>query len=267
MAVVWAFIKRDASLALSYRLSFIFQFLALFLTVSTFYFLSEVIGKSMPTALESYGGNYFAFVLLGLALTTYMTLGLQSFSSAIRDGQMMGTLEIMLLGPTKLNIILLASAIWSYAFESIKVIMLVLFGVIIFGVNFSQANIPATLTILILSVVSFASIGMISASFTIVLKKGDPISWAITGLSTLLSGVFYPVSVLPHWMQGFSNVLPLTYALNAIRHAVMQGFSFYQLRYDILALAGFSVVLLPVALLSFRLAVKRAKIDGSLVHY
>jgi len=265
--VLWAFVKKDVSLALSYRLSFLLQFLGMFLVVATFYFLSKVIGGAMSDPLDEYGGDYFSFVLLGLALSTYMTLGLQTFSTAIREGQIMGTLEIMLLSPTKLNVILLSSAVWAYAFDSLKVFLLLILGTTVFGVSFAQSNVLAALVILVFSIACFASVGIISAAFTIVLKKGDPISWAMAGLSTLLSGVFYPVTVLPEWLKGFSSVLPLTYALNAMRHAVLQGFSFYELRYDILILIGFSLVLLPLALFGFRQAVKRAKIEGSLVHY
>jgi ABC-2 type transport system permease protein len=267
MRVLWAFIKKDISIALSYRLSFLLQFLGMFLAIATFYFLSKVIGGTLLGSLNAYGGDYFSFVLLGLALSIYMTLGLQTFSSAIREGQMTGTLEIMLLSPTKLNVILLSSAVWAYVFDSLKVFILLVLGTTVFGVSFANSNVMAAIVILMLSIACFASIGMISAALTIVLKKGDPISWAMAGLSTLLSGVFYPVAVLPHWLQSFSSVLPLTYALNAIRHAVLQGFSFYELRYDILALVGFSVALLPLALFSFKQAVKRAKIEGSLVHY
>lgn len=89
----------------------------------------------------------------------------------------------------------------------------------------------------------------------------------VWSLSTLLSGVFYPVSVLPEWVQNFSALLPLTYALDAARLAVLQGYSVHELRLDILVLLGFCAVLLPLALLSFKLAVKRAKIEGSLVQY
>src|SRR3989304_4585610 len=113
MKILWAFVKKDVSLALSYRLSFLLQFLGMFLALATFYFLSKVIGGAMSGPLDDYGGDYFSFVLLGLALSTYMTLGLQTFSGAIREGQMMGTLEIMLLSPTRLNVILVSSAIWA----------------------------------------------------------------------------------------------------------------------------------------------------------
>ena len=267
MSTIWAFIKKDSSLALSYRLSFLLQFLGMFFAIATFYFLSQLISESMSGPLAAYGGEYFPFVLLGLAFSTYMTLGLQTFSSTIREGQVMGTLEIMLLSPTKLSMILLSSSIWAYLFDSVKVLIFLLFGVIVFGVSFANANVLATGVILVLSVVCFASIGIISAAFVMVLKKGDPVAWALGGLSTLLSGVFYPVTVLPQWLQPLSYFFPLTYALNAIRHAVLQGYSLYALRLDIFALIGFSIILLPIALLSFRLAVKRAKTEGSLVHY
>ena len=267
MATAWAFIKRDASLALSYRLSFVLQFLGIFLTVTAFYFLSTLVGGAAARPLEAYGGEYFPFVLLGLAFSTYMMLGLQAFSERIREGQMMGTLEVMLLSPTRLSVILLASCLWAYIFGTLRVLVFLFFGAVVFTVSFTQANLLAAAVILVLSMMSFASIGMISAAFVIVLKRGDPFAWAFGGLSTLLSGVFYPVAVLPDWLQGFSALLPLTYALDAMRLAVLQGFSVYELRSDILALLVFLVVLLPLALLSFRLAVKRAKIEGSLVQY
>jgi ABC-2 type transport system permease protein len=267
MATAWAFLRRDVSLALSYRLSFLLQFLGIFLTVAAFHFLSKLVGSSVTSYLESYGGDYFSFVLLGLALSSYMVLGLQSFAERIREGQMMGTLEIMLLSPTRLSSILVASSLWDYAFGSLRVFVIVLLGSVVFGASFSQADPLATVVVVILSVASFAVIGMLSAAFVIILKKGDPITWAMGGLSTLLSGVFYPVAVLPDWLQRVSALLPLTYALNAVRHTVLQGYSLYEVRFDVLALLAFLAVLSPLALLAFRLAVRRAKTVGSLAQY
>jgi ABC-2 type transport system permease protein len=267
MAIAYAFLKRDLSIALSYRLSFLFQFLGLFLSVASFYFLSRLVSDSVTGYLDIYGGEYFPFALLGLAFTTYMTLGMATFSDQIRHGQMMGTLEMMLLSPTKLSVILLSSSLWAYVFGSLRVFIILLIGMAFFGVSFNQANLLAGVVTLILSVLSFSSIGMISAAFVMVLKKGDPISWVFGGLSALVSGVLYPVTVLPDWLQHVSAILPLTYSLNAARLAILQGYSLSQLRFDVLALVGFSVGLMPIALLSFRLAVKRAKVEGSLVQY
>lgn len=267
MAVAWAFLKRDFSLALSYRASFVLQFLGIFFSVATFYFLSQLFGDAVSSQLEEYGGDYFAFVLLGLAFSGYMTLALSSFAASIREGQMMGTLEIMLLSPTRFSTILLSSSIWSYLFTTLRVAVYLLVGTLVFGVSLGQANLLTALVILVLSIASFSGLGILSAAFILWLKKGDPIAWAFGGVSTLLAGVYYPISVLPDWLEPLSHFLPLTYALDGMRLAMLQGASLYEVRSDILALLGFTLVLTPLTLLLSRQALKRAKMDGSLAQY
>ena len=173
----------------------------------------------------------------------------------------------MLLSPTRLSKILLSSSIWAYVFTSFQVVIFLALGVAIFGMSLEKANLLTALFVLLLSIVSFAGIGIISAAFVMVLKKGDPIAWAFGGLSTLLAGVYYPVAILPDWLERVSALLPLTYALEGMRKAVLQGYTLYDCRFEILALLGFSAVLLPLAFLSFRFAVKRAKTEGSLIQY
>jgi ABC-2 type transport system permease protein len=267
MSTALAFVKRDASMALSYRLSFAMQFVGMLITITTFYFLSKLVGGTVATQLEAYGGDYFAFVLIGLAFSRYMMLSMTTFSTSIREGQMMGTLEIMLLSPTRLSVILLSSSIWAYVFTSFQVVLFLILGVAVFGMSLAYANYLAAMVILILSIASFAGIGIISAAFIMVLKKGDPIAFAFGALSTLLAGVYYPVQVLPGWMERLSDLLPLTYALEGMRKALLQGYTLYDSRFEILALLCFSAVLLPLAFLAFRFAVKRARAEGSLIHY
>lgn len=135
------------------------------------------------------------------------------------------------------------------------------------GMDLSGGNLPAALLVLILTVLVFSSLGILSASFVMVLKRGDPVTWMFNGLSTLLGGVYYPITVLPDWLQAISRLLPVTYALEAMRLALLQGASFAELWPNILALLIFGVTLLPASLLIFRYAVRRAKEDGSLTHY
>ena len=114
MAVARAFFKRDLSMALSYRLSFIMQIAGIFFSMALFYFLSLLFGNTLVPQLEQYGGDYFSFVLIGLAFSGYMGLSLSSFAQSIREGQTMGTLEIMLLSPTRLSAIRMSSSLWPY---------------------------------------------------------------------------------------------------------------------------------------------------------
>ncbi len=267
MSVATAFLKRDFSLALSYRLSFILQIFGIFFSVASFYFLSRLFGSALVPQLEQYGGDYFSFVLIGLAFTSYLGLSLSNFSGSIREGQMTGTLEIMLLSPTRLSSILLSSSLWPYLLTTVNVVVYLIVGALVFGFSVSQANFLTAIVILILSIASFSGIGILSAAVVLVVKKGDPIAWIFGGVSTLLAGVYYPISVLPDWLTPLSHILPMTYALDAMRLAMLRGYSIYEVRYDILALLGFTVVLTPLAFFAFRKALKQAKKEGSLIQY
>jgi ABC-2 type transport system permease protein len=267
MSVATAFLKRDFSLALSYRLSFILQVFGIFFSVASFYFLSRLFGSALVPQLEQYGGDYFSFVLIGLAFTGYLGLSLSNFSGSIREGQMTGTLEIMLLSPTRLSSILLSSSLWSYLLTTVNVVVYLIVGALVFGFSMSHANFLTAFVVLILSIASFSGIGILSAAVVLVVKKGDPIAWIFGGVSTLLAGVYYPISVLPDWLTPLSHILPMTYALDAMRLAMLRGYSIYEVRYDILALLGFTVVLTPLAFFAFRKALKQAKREGSLIQY
>ena len=92
-----AFIKRDFSTNISYRLSFFFQFSGIFFSVVTFYFIAKLFGKAATPYLESYGGDYFSFVLIGIAFSDYLGVGLSSFAGTIREGQMLALFSVVLL--------------------------------------------------------------------------------------------------------------------------------------------------------------------------
>ena len=67
-------------------------------------------------------------------------------------------------------------------------------------------------------------------------KRGDPFGWAIRVSSVVLSGVFYPTSVMPDWLHTISQLLPLTHALELIRRSLLNGEGWAELRGDLLAL-------------------------------
>ena len=267
MSVATAFLKRDLSLSISYRMAFLLQLFGIFFNVAVFYFLSSLLGGAVAPQLEMYGGDYFSFVLVGLAFTGYMGLSLSNFASSIREGQTMGTLEIMLLSPTRLSSILFSSALWPYLQTTINVVIYLIMGTLLFGFSVSHANFLTAIVVLILSIMSFSGIGILSAAMVLVLKKGDPIAWLFGSVSSLLSGVYYPISILPHWLTPVSRILPMTYALDAMRLAMLKGSSLLDVRFDILILLGFTAVLTPLAFLAFRKALKRAKMEGSLIQY
>ena len=128
-------------------------------------------------------------------------------------------------------------------------------------------NVFAALLILFLTVGIFSGLGIISASFIMIFKRGDPSNWVFGSVSSLMGGTFFPVTVFPTWLQKFSYLFPIFYSLRAMRLALLRGYSLGALAPDILVLAGFAVAIVPLSIYIFKIAVRQAKIDGSLATY
>jgi ABC-2 type transport system permease protein len=264
---ILAFIKRDFLMEWSYRFSFCLNILGIFVSVVTFYFIAKILGEGASPYLSEYGGEYFPFVLIGIAFSGYFSTALKSFAFNIRREQFLGTLEAMLITPTKISTVILASSLWDFLFASITVLIYLFFGIFFFGLKLFQPNIFLAGIILILTIICFSGIGMISAGFIMLFKKGDPITWLISTFSSLLGGVYFPIEILPQTAQKLSAFIPITYALRSIRLILLQGASAEKVVFDIFILLAFVVVLLPIGILVFKFAVKMAKIEGSLTHY
>lgn len=262
-----AFLCRDFINDTSYRLSFFLQIFSIFFSSVTFHFLSRLFGENTSPYLEPYGGNYFAFVIIGVAFSNYLQVSLQSFSESIRDAQLTGTLEALLLTQTSIPVIIFSSSIYSFLWTSLRVLLLLSFGVFIFDMDIGNANFLGAIIILFLTITSFLAIGIISAGFIMVFKKGKPLNWIFATLSLLLGGVFYPISVLPEWLQWCAHLFPITYSLEGMRQALLNGANFREIAPSLIALIIFTAVVLPISLWIFNLAVKKAEIDGSLTHY
>jgi len=263
----FAFLRRDFLEEKSYRFSFFTQSVGILFSVIMFYFIAHIFGKAATPYLSAYGGAYFPFVLIGIAFYRYLSVSLSTFCDTIREGQVSGTLESMLVSPTRAVSILLYSSLGSFLRATCEVLLYLFLGVLLFGVRIGNADLVSVLVVLVFTVLSFSSFGILSAAFVLVFKRGDPVSYLFETLSALLGGVYYPVSVLPAGLQAGSALLPVTYSLRAMRQAILQGTPVTGLGADLGILVFFSVVGLPFSFFVFRRALNRAKREGTLLQY
>jgi ABC-2 type transport system permease protein len=264
--VPWAFVVRDFRIETSYKANFAMRILGVLLNVATFYFIARVFGSVAAPYLQAYGGSYFAFVIIGVAFNSYLGIGISALGDSIRDGQSTGTLELMLLSPTRLTTMLLSSSLWSYVFAGLNVAVYLLAGSAL-GMRLDNANVPFALLALGVAVLSFNALGLCAASLIILVKRGDPLGWAVRVSSAVIAGVFYPMSVLPAWLRAVAQVLPMTHALELLRRSMLNGEGWAELRGELLILIALTAVLFPLGLLACRLAIHIARTDGSLSHY
>lgn len=267
MGRLYAFLIRDFHIETSYRSAFLLNFGTILLSAITFFFISELIGQAASPYLAEYDGDYFSFVIIGIALSGYFGVGLNSFGRKLREAQTTGTLEAMIMTPAPVSIIIIGSALWSYVLTTIRVLLYLLIGVILFTLDLQGANYAAALVTLFLSIIAFASIGIIAAAIIMVVKRGEAITLLFGTFANLVGGIYYPVAILPDWLQMISRLIPITYAVRAMRLSLLTGASWSDIWPDLLALLIFIVVLVPFSLFVFQYAVEQARREGTLTHY
>jgi ABC-2 type transport system permease protein len=259
--------RRDLAVARSYRAAFVLELFYALFGAASFYFLSRFVDSPQLEKSLPQGTNYFSFVLVGLAFFDYLTIGLHTFDESLQSARQNGTLENLLVTQTSLPVILAGSSLYPFVLLSLRTVIYLGWGAALFGFPVGNANWLGALLVLAASVLAFSGLGILSASYLLVFKKGNPVNWAVIGVSSVVGGMMYPVSVLPRWLQFIARLTPVTYSLEGMRAALLGHASFLELWPPLAALLIFAVLLLPISFLVFSWALRRTKITGTLTHF
>lgn len=264
LRLIWAFLRRDFEIASSYRAYFFFSVANSVVTLAVFYFLSKTIGTSTAFA-QKYGSDYFSFALIGVAIGGCLRTLQSSFSLKLREAQVDGSLEALLASPLSTSGVIGHLALYPAWVGLFRSTLLVTAGKFIFGAHLQLNGRSLALSVLG-SVSVFAALGLISAAFVLIFKRADPFNYALDGAAYLLSGMVYPIEVLPPFLQTVSRCLPTTYAVSALRAAALHDANLASLWKPLLMLALFSLGLWPLAVLGLNFARRQAEQSGSLPH-
>jgi ABC-2 type transport system permease protein len=238
--------------------------------VTTFYFISRIFA-GFPLAQYAQWQNPLAAWMTGMAMLNYFMTGFSALANAIRQEQMQGTLESVLLTPINVPTVVVSSSAWSYVEATFNSFLYLFFGWLFFNVQY-KGNFLLALLFLILTTLVLASIGILSASFAMVFKRGDPFAILLGASTALFSGVFYPKEMLQDALgetggKAISYINPSTHGLDGIRGVLIEGKSFAEVETQFFTLLVFLAALLPFSLWIFGRAIKRAKREGSLIQY
>jgi ABC-2 type transport system permease protein len=140
-------------------------------------------------------------------------------------------------------------------------------AVFVFGVKLDVKS-PTALALGIgLTLLSSAGIGMLSASFILYFKRGDPINFLLSMGTTFFGNVIIPSKLLPPAVQWISDLLPMSWSLQVVRGALLQGATFGDVAGPIGRLVVLTAILVPAGLMGARVAIRKAKREGTLVQY
>jgi ABC-2 type transport system permease protein len=260
---------RDFRLFVSYRMQFFLRIISVLAVVTTLFFISKIFAGFTDPQFSQWR-DPLASWLTGLAVLNYFTTGFSSLANAIRQEQMQGTLESVLLTPINLPTVIVASSAWDFLETTFFSFLYLFFGRVFFGVQY-RGSFMLAIGFLLLTTVVLACLGILSASFAMVFKRGDPFGLFLGAGSALFSGVFFPTQLLKTYagpkLGSISLLLPATYGLDGIRQVLIEGHGLAEVTRPLLILLGFLAVFLPFSLWVFGRAVRRAKREGSLIQY
>jgi ABC-2 type transport system permease protein len=204
-------------------------------------------------------------LLIGAVIWAYLGIIFEILTETVAWERWEGTIEYTFMAPLSRSVHLIGMGLFAVAYGVIRATLL--FGVVaaFFGLHMPNANFGTALVLLAIASVSFIGIGMMTAVLPLISpEKGTQLGFIAQGLMLVVSGVYYPVSVLPEWMQWIAKVSPATYALRGIRHAILNGAGVGAVWRDIWPLIVIGAVSIPLGLWVFRRGELYAKRHGKL---
>jgi ABC-2 type transport system permease protein len=204
-------------------------------------------------------------LLVGAVVWAYLGIIFEILTETVAWERWEGTIEYTFMAPLSRPIHLFGMGAFAIVYGVIRAVLL--FGVValFFDLNLSQANFAAALVVLLVASISFIGIGMMTAVLPLISpEKGTQLGFIAQGLLLVVSGVYYPVEVLPQWMQWISVISPATYALDGMRDAIINGDGISKMGDELWPLVVIGIVSVPLGLEVFRRGERYAKRHGKL---
>ncbi len=257
-----AVLLRDLLTAVRHRSGFVLTLAGVLTELAAFYFLSRAIGPGFrPDGVE-----YFPFLLVGTGVYTFFVMSAQAFLSSVQEAQQTGTLEVLMTTSTPPAELIVLSSVSAFAGNLINLLVYLVAGVAVFRAAL-HANFLSFLATVILSLAIALALGIVAATLQVAFQKGSALVWLLGSGVWFLSGTMFPINSLPRPLELVARAVPLTYAIDAMRRALLEGQSITTMAPTLAIMAGFGVVLLPLALIALSFSLRRARRNGTLSFY
>jgi ABC-2 type transport system permease protein len=265
LAQIAVFFRRDLAIARTYRVAFAFQGIEALFGAALFYYAGRFVETpALRNTLE--GSSYFAFSLVGFLFFDYLNAAMDALDRSLEEARASGTLEHILVTQTSIPVFLAGSALYPFTATLLRIAIYLFWGALLFAFPLGNANWLSVLVVLLVTLLPFISLGILSASYLLLFKRGNPGKWLLVGISSIAGGMLFPIDILPDWLQVVARLNPVTYALEAMRLALIGGAGIRKLAAPLGALLAFAAILLPVSVALFSWTLRRTKVNGTLTH-
>jgi ABC-2 type transport system permease protein len=257
-----AVMRRDLYVYMSYRTRLVSQVLTAVFSLTLFYYVARLVHLSDFKSPAS----YFGFVVVGLALVSVM-YSCFLIPELVRQELVAGTFDRLLLSPFGAVRSVIAMTLFPLMLSFVLAALTLGLACVIFGLQLHWSTVPLAIPVMALALLAFLPFGLLFAALTVLIKQGNVgTSWVIA-LMALTGGVYFPITVLPHWMQTVSKIQPFTPATDVLRHLLVNSPVATSFEPSLLKLAAFAGVLLPVSMLLLSGAIHTGQRRGTIIEY
>jgi ABC-2 type transport system permease protein len=205
------------------------------------------------------------FLLIGTLVWAYLSAVLDDISLVITWERWEGTIEHTLMAPVPRVAQLIGTAVYGVLHGLMRTCLIMVFSLPFFSIDLSHANWLAAAALIAVGSCSLVGLGILTGVLPMLYpERGEQMSFMAQAAVLLISGVYYSVETLPAALQVVSHLSPATYLLRGVRHALINGASVGTEVRDLVALAAFAIVLVPLSIAVFSAAERWAKRSGRL---
>lgn len=258
-----ALVRRDFQVALSYRTRFASHVLSIFFTLTLFHFISRLVKVPSFGTAEA----YYAFAVIGLITLQVLNSTLTMPPAVLRQELVAGTFERLLVSPFGALRGIAAMLIFPFVYALITALVMLIFSGLLFGVHLHWSTLPLVIPAGLLGALSFAPFGLLFLALLLASKQAvTGATFVVAGIS-LVSGLYFPVALLPGWMRFLSEIQPFTSATDLMRHLMVGSHLHASAAVEVGKVAGFAAVLLPLSLAAVTVALRVSRKRGTILEY
>jgi ABC-2 type transport system permease protein len=261
----YAFMERNANLVKRYwswELVWIVYSIANSLSVS-------FIGLGMEQlsgADANVDGRYLVlYLVIGTLVWRYLSTVFYWITELISIERWEGTIEYTLMAPIHRFTHMAGQTLFAVFYSLFFTAVILGVTVLIFDLDLSSANLWGGTLMLLSGCLSFVGISVMASTLPLLFpERGAQMTHIVIALLLLVSGVYYPVEVLPVFLQKIAVFSPATYVLDGVRLSILEGANTLSLWPYIWPDLLMGVLLIPAGLWVFKQAEKYAKRTGKL---
>ena len=210
-------------------------------------------------------GYLVLYLAVGTLVWHYLSVVFEAVSSMISWERWEGTIEYTFMAPIRRLTQMLGTCVFSIVYGMIHTLCILAVIAVFFRIDLSNANLLGSMAILLAGSLSFIGFGIMASVLPMLFtERGSQMTFVIQSILLLISGVYYPVTSLPGWMQPLAAVSPATYVLQGMRMSLLEGAGMARLLPYILVLIAIGLVCVPAGMVIFSYGEAYAKRTGKL---